>query len=71
MWFYVLLSLNVRISVLWDVMPYRFGKALRLHRHGRRVVASASFSENISAFYQITRSGMLEDIYLQTSVFHL
>jgi len=61
----------VLIAVLLDVMPYKFGRALRLHRHGRRVIAGASFSENISAFYQITWSDMLEDIYLQTSAFHL
>ena len=61
----------MRIAVLWDVMLYRFGKALLLHRHGRKVIASESFSESISAFYQITLSDMVEDIYLQTSVFHL
>jgi hypothetical protein len=49
----------MRIAVLWDVMLYRFGRALCLHRRGRKVTASASFLENISAFYQITRSDMV------------
>ena len=48
---YVLLSLNVSIAVLWDVVPYRFGRAVCLHSHGRRVIVSIRFAENISVFF--------------------
>jgi len=66
--FYIFMSLNVRTAVIWVVMSCRFGGAFCLHRHGRSMAAGGRFSENISAFYKITRSDMSEDIYLQTSV---